>query len=91
MVEAQLDCELRLRNFVGGCAGLARMQVEIDQRSTLPEVRVRFEAIDEAGLASADLAKHLRVAFQMRIEVETVANGVLPVFEFKARRWKILK
>lgn len=71
--------------------GVREYQVEIDQRSTLPEVRVRFEAIDEAGLASADLAKHLRVAFQMRIEVEKVANGVLPVFEFKARRWKILK
>ncbi|MBI5768348.1 MAG: AMP-binding protein [Verrucomicrobia bacterium] len=71
--------------------GVREYQVEIDQRPTLPEVRVRFEAFDEAGFASADLARHLRATFQMRIDVEKVANGVLPVFELKARRWKILK
>jgi phenylacetate-CoA ligase len=71
--------------------GVREYQVEIDQRSTLPEVRIRFEAIDEAAFEADTLARHLRATFQMRMEVEKVASGVLPVFEFKARRWKILK
>src|SRR6185436_9217397 len=71
--------------------GVREYQVEIDQRPTLPEVRIRFESIDEAGCQAETLARHLRATFQMRIEVEKVPGGVLPVFEFKARRWKILK
>ena len=63
-------------------------QVEIDQRSTLPEVRLRFEAPDL--ISSSDLAAHLRATFQIRIEVEKVPDHTLPTFEFKARRWKIL-
>lgn len=69
--------------------GIREYQVEVDKRRTLPDVRVRFESIDNAD-PTADLAKHLRAAFQMRIEVEKVAPGTLPVFEFKAKRWKIL-
>jgi phenylacetate-CoA ligase len=71
--------------------GVREYQVEIDQRQTLPEIRVRFESADEARDPTADLAKHLRATFQIRIDVERVPTGVLPVFEFKARRWKILK
>jgi phenylacetate-CoA ligase len=69
--------------------GVREYQVEIDKRGTLPEVTVRFEAAD-ARDPTSELMKHLRATFQMRIEVEKVANGVLPVFEMKARRWKIL-
>lgn len=70
-------------------AGVREYQVEIDKRGTLPEVMVRFEATGD-GDCTAELAKHLRATFQMRIEVQKVPNGVLPVFEMKARRWKIL-
>jgi phenylacetate-CoA ligase len=71
--------------------GVREYQVEIDQRQTLAEVRIRVEATDETNFQADSLARHLRAVFQMRIEVEKVAGGVLPVFEFKARRWKILK
>lgn len=71
-------------------AGVRDYQVEIDQRGTLPKVTVRFEAANDTRDPSAELAKHLRATFQMRIEVEKLAAGVLPVFELKARRWKIL-
>lgn len=70
--------------------GVREYQVEIDKRLTLPEVRIRFEASDDAHNPIAELSSRLRGAFQIRIEIEKVAAGVLPVFEFKARRWKIL-
>jgi phenylacetate-CoA ligase len=70
-------------------AGVREYQVEIDQRGTLPEIRVRFEANGERD-PTGELARQLRAAFQLRIEVEKVAPGVLPVFEMKARRWKVL-
>jgi phenylacetate-CoA ligase len=69
--------------------GVREYQVEIDRRPTLPEVTVRFESGDERD-PTADLAKHLRATFQMRMEVVRVPPGTLPVFEMKARRWKIL-
>ncbi|HUR59137.1 MAG TPA: AMP-binding protein, partial [Opitutaceae bacterium] len=69
--------------------GVREFQVEVDKRQTLPEVRVRVESIDEGRNPAAEIAKHLRATFQMRIEVEPVARGTLPVFEMKARRWKI--
>ena len=71
--------------------GVREYQVEIDQRSTLAEMRIRFEATDGSRAIAAEFATHLRAAFQIRIEVEQVAGGILPVFEFKARRWKILR
>jgi phenylacetate-CoA ligase len=70
--------------------GVREYQVEIDKRPTLPEVRVRFEPADDTPDPAPELAKHLRATFQMRIEVQKVAPGTLPVFEMKARRWKIL-
>lgn len=69
--------------------GVREFQVEIDKRRTLPEVIVRFEAIDGTDPA-IELGKQLRATFQMRFDVQRVAAGTLPVFEMKARRWKIL-
>jgi len=74
---------------VRSVASVRDYQVEIDKRSTLPEVTVRFEASDDRD-PSDELAKHLRATFQMRLEVERVPAGTLPVFEMKARRWRIL-
>jgi phenylacetate-CoA ligase len=74
---------------VRAVAGIREYQVEIDKRGTLPEIRVRFEATGEQD-PTRDLAKQLRAAFQMRIELEKVPAGALPVFEMKARRWKVL-
>ncbi|MEO6568201.1 MAG: AMP-binding protein [Opitutaceae bacterium] len=75
---------------VRSVAGVREYLVEIDKRRALPDVCVRFEAENESINPAAELSKHLRAAFQMRIEVEKVAAGTLPVFEMKARRWKIL-
>ena len=69
--------------------GIREYNVEIDKRRTLPEVRIRFEATDDSLIAE-DVAAQLRAAFQIRIEVEKVNPGTLPIFEFKARRWKII-
>jgi phenylacetate-CoA ligase len=70
--------------------GVREYQVEIDQRGTLPEIRVCFEAGDGAVDPGGELARHLRATFQMRMDVRQVEPGTLPVFEMKARRWKIL-
>ena len=75
---------------VRAVSGVREYQVEVDQRRTLPEVTVRFEATRDDCDPSSELAKHLRAAFQLRIAVEKVPAGALPVFEMKARRWKIL-
>ena len=69
--------------------GIREYQVEIDKRGTLPEIRVRFESTGGRD-PTDELTKHLRATFQLRIEVEKVAPGALPVFEMKARRWKVL-
>ena len=68
--------------------GVREYHVEIDRRATLPQVRIRFEAPD--AVTEGDLAQHLRATFQIRIDVEKVPDGILPTFEFKARRWKIV-
>lgn len=75
---------------VRSVAGIREYQVEIDQRPALPEVTVRFDVADGSGDPTDELAKQLRLAFQLRIKVERAANGALPVFEMKARRWRIL-
>lgn len=70
--------------------GVREYQVEVDKRRTLPEITVRFEAAEAGSDPSGALASHLCATFQMRIEVKRVEPGMLPVFEMKARRWKIL-
>ena len=75
---------------VRSVAGIREYQVEIDQRPALPEITVRFDVADGSRDCADELAKQLRTAFQLRIKVEQAANGVLPVFEMKARRWRIL-
>ena len=70
--------------------GVGEYQVEIDRRPTLPEITVRFEAVEEGSDPTPELVRHLAAAFQMRIEVEKVTGGSLPRFELKSRRWNIL-
>jgi phenylacetate-CoA ligase len=81
---AALDAAIR------SVAGVREYQVEIDKRPTLPEVAVRFESSDATADPTAELAAHLRAVFQLRIAVTRVPSGTLPVFELKARRWKII-
>ncbi len=76
---------------VRAMGGVREYQVEIDQSAALPEVRVRFEALGDAGDPTEEFSRRLRSAFQIRIAVERVPNGTLPIHEFKARRWKIIR
>jgi phenylacetate-CoA ligase len=75
---------------VHAVSGIRDYVAEIDRRSALAEVTVRFEPTEPHHDPSAELATRLRDAFQVRFNVEKVPAGVLPVFEMKARRWKIL-
>jgi phenylacetate-CoA ligase len=75
---------------VRSVSGVGEYQVEIDKRSTLPEVKVRFDVNADGSDPTTELTEQLRNAFQMRIQVEKVEVGLLPVFEMKARRWNIL-
>jgi hypothetical protein len=75
---------------VHAVSGIRDYAAEIDRRGALAEVTVRFEPTEPHLDPSAELATRLRDAFQIRFNVEKVPAGVLPVFEMKARRWKIL-
>ena len=67
--------------------GIAEYQVEVDQRSALPELRITAETTPEIA---ASLAQKLRSTFSLRIPVTAVAHGTLPTFEVKAKRWNKL-
>ena len=69
---------------VRGAGVTGEYRVEVDERKSLPEIRMQVEG--DADLAVA-LEKELRAAFSMRIPVEAVEPGSLPVFEVKAKRW----
>ena len=71
---------------VRSCDGIGEYEVEVDEREALPEVRVRVEGGPEAA---QELEAKLRTAFGLRIPVEAVENGTLPVFEVKAKRWRV--
>ena len=66
-------------------------QVDIDKRSPLTQVSIRIETNDDPQLVTAELQKQFRTALQMRIDVNVVETGSLPVFEMKAKRWNIKK
>ena len=67
--------------------GIGEYQVEISQREALPEMSLRAEGSPEAAEA---LQKRMREVLSLRVPVEAVAPGKLPVFEVKAKRWKVI-
>ena len=55
----------------------------------MTELTVRVELSAQADPRLPErLASRLRDTFSMRIPVETAAAGMLPRYEFKARRWR---
>jgi phenylacetate-CoA ligase len=68
------------------CGGVAEYQVEVDQTAALPELTIRAET-GEGGAEALETA--LRQAFGLRIPVQRVEAGTLPVFEVKAKRWVV--
>jgi len=67
--------------------GLGEYQVEVDQRPSLPELRITVEASEEKA---TELQHQLRSTFSLRIPVALAPAGSLPTFEVKAKRWNIL-
>ena len=63
-------------------------QVEVMAGEGMSEVEVTIEGGEELA---RQIEGALRSAFSLWIPVETVAAGVLPVHEVKARRWKVTK
>ena len=64
-------------------------RVEVDQRGELPEISLLIESFG-GGAVAGELAARLRSVFSMRIPVRAVESGTLPVFEVKAKRWKVI-
>jgi phenylacetate-CoA ligase len=76
--------------IVRSVEGITEYQVDIDKRSPLTQVSIRIETEGDSTMVSEELQKQFRTALQMRISVETVDAGSLPVFEMKAKRWNII-
>ena len=76
--------------IVRSVPAISEYQVDIDMRSPLTQVSIRIETDDDSETVSEELRNQFRTALQMRIDVEVVESGSLPVFEMKARRWNII-
>jgi phenylacetate-CoA ligase len=70
--------------------GIGEFKVEVDERGALPEIRLVIEN-STGRSAEKELESRLRSVFSMRIPVRAVEPGTLPVFEVKAKRWKIIR
>ena len=68
---------------------MGEYRVEVDQRGELPEISLLIESFGGDAVAG-ELAARLRSVFSMRIPVRAVESGTLPVFEVKAKRWKVI-
>ncbi|NIP97602.1 MAG: phenylacetate--CoA ligase [Akkermansiaceae bacterium] len=75
---------------VRSCDGIGEYQVEVDERGALPEIRLVIENTTGES-AEHELAASLRSVFSMRMPVTAVEPGTLPVFEVKAKRWKVIR
>ena len=75
---------------VRSVSGIGEYRVEVDQRKTMAEVSIKFESSNGLDDPSEELREKLRHAFQLRFNLSRLAPGTLPVFEMKARRWRIL-
>ena len=75
---------------VRSCNGIGEYRVEVDERGALPEIRLVIENTT-GERAEVELETRLRSVFSMRIPVEAVESGTLPVFEVKAKRWKVIR
>ena len=70
--------------------GIGEFEVEVDERGALPEIRLVIEN-STGRSAEKELESRLRSVFSMRIPVRAVEPGTLPVFEVKAKRWKVIR
>ena len=80
-----------LEAIVRSVPEIGEFQVDIDQTAPLIKASLRIETEGDPGMVAEQLRIRLRDSLQMRIDVEVVASGTLPVYEIKAKRWNILK
>lgn len=69
---------------------VAEYRVEVSTISALHEITLTVEPAPDcpsAELLRDEIESALRVAFNLRVPVEIVAEGSLPRFEMKAKRW----
>lgn len=64
---------------------IGEYRVTVSRRGEMTELSVEIESPDEA--AAGKLERAFTEAFTLRIPVQRVAEGTLPQFELKARRW----
>ena len=79
-----------MEQVIRSLPGIAEYQVHLDERGTLPEIRLQIEpmpSVHDPSRLAQTLAKNLRDAFTLRIPVTVASPGALPRFEMKARRW----
>ncbi|MEN8693324.1 MAG: phenylacetate--CoA ligase family protein [Akkermansiaceae bacterium] len=72
-----------VEDIVRQVSGVTEYEVLIEERNSMSEVSLRVE-----GEGAEELEQKLREVFQLRIPVETVAEGTLERFEMKSKRWK---
>jgi phenylacetate-CoA ligase len=75
---------------VWGCADIVEYRVDLDHVDGMDEMIVTVEtstACSDSSAAKAALQAALRDAFNIRIGVKLAAEGTLPRYELKARRW----
>ncbi|MBI2926053.1 MAG: AMP-binding protein [Verrucomicrobia bacterium] len=72
------------------CGGIAEFQVHVNRTGALTELHVTIEPYSDCQDRDAlarQLERAFHTAFALRVPVTSVAAGVLPRFEMKARRW----
>jgi phenylacetate-CoA ligase len=74
-------------NIIHEAGGVSEYQVRILQRRALTEIEVTIEASGDAEQIRARLEARLQERLALRVPVKLAAEGILPRFEMKARRW----
>lgn len=82
-----VDAVIRSFNEVG------EYQVAVDLRASMAEVSFTVENVSELEdeVLQEKLESKFHEVFSLRIPVKIEQQGVLPVFEMKAKRWKVLR
>ena len=79
-----------VEDIIRACGDVAEYQVTVSNARSLTELSVQIEptasCADRSGVVKR-LEKAFEVAFALRVPVTAVAQGTLPRFEMKAKRW----
>ncbi len=74
--------------LVRSVPGVGEYRVTVDLRGALAELSLEIEAAEAVAEA---LARLIQESLALRVPVKTAAEGTLPRFELKARRWNYLR